>query len=73
MIDSEIYLQIESLDHEVRGLNEDLSDLRQDVERYDDEHRAAVEKLTAQVRSLADAVNRLSHAMTATFDVSPSR
>ena len=47
MIDSETYSQIESLDHEVRGLNDHLSDLRRDVERYDDEHRAAVEQLTA--------------------------
>ena len=73
MIDSETYSQIESLDHEVRGLNDDLSDLRRDVERYDDEHRAAVEQLTAQVQSLVEATNRLSRALTATFDASASR
>ena len=67
MIDRETYSQIEALEHDVRSLNDDLSDLRRDVERYDDEHRAAVEQLTAQVKSLAETINRLSQAMTATF------
>lgn len=60
MIDRDTYSQIDSLEHDVRGLNDDLSDLRRDVERYDDEHRAAVEQLTAQVRSLIELTRRLA-------------
>jgi hypothetical protein len=62
MIDRDTYSQIESLEYDVRELNDDLSDLRRDVERYDDEHRAAIEELTAQVRALVELTNRLATA-----------
>ena len=64
MIDRETYSHIESLEHDVRGLNDELSDLRRDVERYDDEHRAAVEQLTAQIRALIELTSRLADTLT---------
>ena len=60
MIDRETYSQIESLEYDVRELNDDLSDLRKDVERYDDDHRAAIEQLTIQVQALIELTNRLA-------------
>lgn len=63
MIDRETYSQIDSLEYNVHELNDDLSDLRRDVERYDDEHRAAVEKLGAQMRELAELTRRLAEAV----------
>jgi hypothetical protein len=62
MIDRDTYSQIESLEYDVRELNDDLSDLRRDVERYDDEHRAAIDELSAQVRALVELTNRLATA-----------
>lgn len=64
MIDRETYCQIESLEYDVRELNDDLSDLRRDVERYDDEHRLAIEQLTAQVQALVELTHRLANSVT---------
>ena len=63
MIDRETYSQIESLEYDVRELNDDLSDLRRDVERYDDDHRAAIQQLTVQVQALIELTNRLAAAV----------
>lgn len=63
MIDRETHSQIESLEYDVRELNDDLSDLRRDVERYDDDHRAAIQQLTVQVQALIELANRLAAAV----------
>lgn len=63
MIDRETYSQIDSLEYDLRELNDDLSDLRRDVERYDDEHRAAIEQLTVQVQALIELTSRLAAAV----------
>ena len=63
MIDRETYSQIESLEYDVRELNDDLSDLRRDVERYDDDHRAAIQELTVQVQALIELTKRLAAAV----------
>lgn len=72
MIDRETYSQIESLEHDVRGLNDDLSDLRRDVERYDDEHRAAVEQLTGEVRALAELIHQLAGTVASDGHAAPA-
>lgn len=60
MIDRYTYSQIESLEYDVRELNDDLSDLRRDLEQYDDEQRAAIRQLTAQVQALIELTNRIA-------------
>ena len=71
MIDHETYSQIESLEYDVHELNDDLSDLRRDVERYDDEHRATIEQLTAQVRALIELTRRLTETFAADERAAP--
>jgi predicted RNase H-like nuclease (RuvC/YqgF family) len=71
MIDRETYSQIESLEYDMRELNDDLSDLRRDVEQYDDEHRAALEQLTRQVQEMAELINRLAKQLATDGRVAP--